>query len=153
MVTAKATIGSRQDESTSTVFIDTCGEQLANAMMKAETKAKRRVTLSICGLGLLDETEVEDVVDDAPRGKVASVTGEVLTKRPEWPAELTQRAADLRRDIMALGGEAGDHKVRVIYTRMKYDAPDDVLNALSLLLKEYQDREPVVVTDDQKGPQ
>ena len=27
--------------------------------MKCETKAKRRVTLSICGLGMLDETEVE----------------------------------------------------------------------------------------------
>jgi hypothetical protein len=37
------------------------GEALANALMKAETKAKRRATLSICGLGMLDETEVEDV--------------------------------------------------------------------------------------------
>jgi hypothetical protein len=34
------------------------GENLANAMMKCETKAKRRVTLSICGLGMLDEEEV-----------------------------------------------------------------------------------------------
>lgn len=33
----------------------------ANAMMKAETKAKRRVTLSICGLGFLDETELETI--------------------------------------------------------------------------------------------
>ena len=30
------------------------GEDLANAMMKCETKAKRRVTLSICGPGMLD---------------------------------------------------------------------------------------------------
>lgn len=37
------------------------GEALANAMMKAETKAKRRVTLSLCGLGMLDETEVETI--------------------------------------------------------------------------------------------
>lgn len=37
------------------------GEALANALMKAETKAKRRATLSICGLSLLDETEVEDI--------------------------------------------------------------------------------------------
>jgi hypothetical protein len=35
------------------------GADLANAMMKAETKSKRRVTLSLCGLGLLDESEVE----------------------------------------------------------------------------------------------
>jgi len=33
----------------------------ANAVMKAETKSKRRVTLSICGLGMLDESEIETV--------------------------------------------------------------------------------------------
>lgn len=37
------------------------GEALANALMKAETKAKRRVTLSICGLSLLSEDEVETI--------------------------------------------------------------------------------------------
>lgn len=37
------------------------GEFAANMTMKAITKAKRRVTLSICGLGFLDETEVEDI--------------------------------------------------------------------------------------------
>lgn len=40
------------------------GTDLANAMMKAETKAKRRVTLSICGLGFLDEAEIDDVPRD-----------------------------------------------------------------------------------------
>lgn len=37
------------------------GDMLANAIMKAETKAKRRATLSICGLGILDETELETI--------------------------------------------------------------------------------------------
>lgn len=37
------------------------GQDLANALMKAETKAKRRATLSISGLGILDETEVDDI--------------------------------------------------------------------------------------------
>lgn len=37
------------------------GENLANAMMKTITKAKRRATLSICGLGMLDETEVGSI--------------------------------------------------------------------------------------------
>lgn len=32
-----------------------------NVLMKAETKAKRRATLSILGLGMLDETEVETI--------------------------------------------------------------------------------------------
>ena len=39
------------------------GEFRANMMLKAVTKAKRRVTLSICGLGFLDETEVDDIPD------------------------------------------------------------------------------------------
>jgi len=46
------------------------GEKLANALMKAETKAKRRVTLSICGLGLLDETEVSDILDAEPENSL-----------------------------------------------------------------------------------
>src|SRR5260221_4539601 len=37
------------------------GEALANAMLKAVTKAKRRVPLSIAGLGILDETEVDSI--------------------------------------------------------------------------------------------
>lgn len=35
------------------------GDAMANAVMKGITKAKRRVTLSICGLGILDESEID----------------------------------------------------------------------------------------------
>jgi hypothetical protein len=57
----------RTDCSTGAVALGSLkGENLANALMKAETKAKRRVTLSICGLGLLDESEIETVHDDPP---------------------------------------------------------------------------------------
>lgn len=37
------------------------GKFRANAMMRAETKAKRRAIMSMCGLSFIDETEVEDV--------------------------------------------------------------------------------------------
>jgi hypothetical protein len=37
------------------------GEDLSNRMMKAVTKAKRRAVLSHCGLGMLDETEVDSI--------------------------------------------------------------------------------------------
>lgn len=47
------------------------GEALANAIMKCETKAKRRATLSICGLGMLDEAEV-DTIPNATRLRVAN---------------------------------------------------------------------------------
>ena len=72
VVTAPASMPSgRTDVSTGAVPIDGLkGEARANAMMKAETKAKRRVTLSICGLGMLDETEVGSIqvaADEAPK--------------------------------------------------------------------------------------
>lgn len=41
------------------------GDARANAMMKASTKAKRRATLSICGLGMLDELELETIPNAA----------------------------------------------------------------------------------------
>lgn len=49
------------------------GEALANALMKAVTKAKRRAVLSLCGLGMLDETEVQDITParQAVRGVVS----------------------------------------------------------------------------------
>src|ERR1700746_1319959 len=47
------------------------GEARVNAELKAVTKAKRRVTLSICGLGWLDETEVADIPESARRGNGA----------------------------------------------------------------------------------
>jgi hypothetical protein len=57
----------REDESTGAVTVgDLKGDALANALMKAETKAKRRVTLSIAGLGWLDETELETVPQSRP---------------------------------------------------------------------------------------
>lgn len=37
------------------------GEARANAMMKALTKAKRRATLGICGLGMLEESEISSI--------------------------------------------------------------------------------------------
>ena len=52
----------RQDEDLGVVSIGGLkGEGLANAILKTITKAKRRVTLSISGLGFLDETEVADI--------------------------------------------------------------------------------------------
>lgn len=63
VVTAYAsTPDGRQDSSTGAISIGGLkGDQLCNALLKAETKAKRRVTLSICGLGYIDESEAESI--------------------------------------------------------------------------------------------
>lgn len=59
-VTAKATLDGRTDTDVGAVYVESLkGEALANAVMKAHTKAKRRVTLSICGLSMPDESEVD----------------------------------------------------------------------------------------------
>lgn len=64
------------------------GEAKANAIMKAETKAKRRVTLSICGLGMTDDSEV-DSIDDAKPVEVNHETGEIVGQPP--PMQAPQR--------------------------------------------------------------
>jgi hypothetical protein len=64
VVTAQAsTPDGRKTESIGAVTIDNLrGDALCNAMMKAETKAKRRATLDLLGLGILDETETETIM-------------------------------------------------------------------------------------------
>ena len=87
LVTAYAQTVTRSDASTGAVSIKgLSGDALANAMMKAETKAKRRVTLSICGLGLLDETEIETVSTAVPT--IVNVeTGEIVEDVPAVPLD------------------------------------------------------------------
>ena len=73
------------DASTGAVSVSKLsGEALANAMMKAETKAKRRVTLSICGLGLLDETEVQTLQEQGV-AKPEQVTAEAKWDKLDPP--------------------------------------------------------------------
>ncbi|EIX7161398.1 hypothetical protein NJA45_000707 [Campylobacter coli] len=60
VTTYAATPDGRTDCDTGALNIKNLGgDNLANAIMKAITKAKRRVTLSICGLGMLDESELD----------------------------------------------------------------------------------------------
>lgn len=48
------------------------GGDLANAFMKAVTKAKRRAILSLCGLGMLDESELDTIKDMGHAGPATS---------------------------------------------------------------------------------
>jgi hypothetical protein len=69
------------------------GDALANAEMKALTKAKRRLTLSLAGLGWLDETETE-TIPGAQR-----VTESQLSPLPDEVQELRQRLADAAKKL------------------------------------------------------
>jgi hypothetical protein len=66
------------------------GEALANAIMKAETKSKRRATLDLLGLGMLDESEIDSIPgaqpQAAPDNQVAQVAETTaLPLRPTAP--------------------------------------------------------------------
>ncbi len=74
------------------------GDALANAMMKALTKAKRRATLSICGLGWLDETELETIPDARPEPTPRAT---VNLPAPAPSTTPTQGKADLLTPLQA----------------------------------------------------
>jgi hypothetical protein len=89
-------------------FPDTLkGEARANAELKAITKAKRRATLSICGLGWLDETEVE------------SIPG---AKKPPAPAPNAMKAVVDKADAVD-GKEAEIEAYRLRELRFPPDPP------------------------------
>ncbi len=92
VVTAQAVNGKgKTDESIGAINIKGLGgEALANALMKAETKAKRRVTLSIAGLGMLDEVTAGELAEQENKAtaEISAEEKEALlaetTERPEF---------------------------------------------------------------------
>lgn len=111
------------------------GDAAANAHMKAITKAKRRAVLSVCGLGMLEETEIETL----PAGTV---------ERVELPLELTQEikrsklsdeesaTADMWKDTIEGAETAVD--LTNIALQMK-NAPQAVKDVVGPILKERAD--------------
>jgi hypothetical protein len=65
-VRAIARDGRQTDEIGAVPVKGLTGEALCNALMKAVTKAKRRAILSLTGLGMLDETEIDSISGAAP---------------------------------------------------------------------------------------
>jgi len=138
VVTARATTSDgRSDESIGAVAIGNAkGEALANALMKAETKAKRRVTLSICGLGMLDETEVETIPGAQP-GPPA------LPAAPA--ASLALIDSDQSEALRILGEELQEYKVtsaqflQAINKLAKTSLPDLSAESLNTLTSDQAD--------------
>ena len=130
VVTARATTpDGRTDESTGAVSIaGLSGVNLANALLKAETKSKRRVTLSICGLGWLDESEA-DTVRVARYARVTE-TGEVQPEDPQR-TKLVRRWHTLCKEADALG---------VPYEALPIDAEVDTIIAAGKALRARVDR-------------
>ena len=77
------------------------GEIAANAILKCVTKAKRRVTLSLSGLGFLSEEEVEDIPAEA---KQAAPPTEETLEPFEIPLTQSHGSVDWRQFGAALAG-------------------------------------------------
>jgi hypothetical protein len=75
------------------------GDALVNAKLKAITKAKRRVTLSICGLGFLDETEIETIPNAEPVKRVHA--GPEYVSVPESDGLITREQRKQMNDFIA----------------------------------------------------
>jgi len=109
VVTAKAMDkNGKVDTSTGAVTISNLkGDALANALMKAETKAKRRVTLSICGLGILDESETdtmkEAITEDVQAVEVPSAPKQRTLNDEQFQAMMVKiRAGEFLKDGVTL---------------------------------------------------
>ena len=120
VVTARATLpDGRTDESIGAVAIGKLtGEALANALMKCETKAKRRVTLSLVGLGWLDETEVE-TIPSAQRAAVDVETGEITVATSPPPALTEEERAAVETWTAALEGTATASDLKAVADEIK----------------------------------
>ena len=80
------------------------GEALANAYMKCHTKAVRRCTLSMCGLGFLDETEVEDIRQPAPQALLPGKSAIQFASQSQKSelADLFRRASEVEPNLQEL---------------------------------------------------
>lgn len=79
-------------------FVKLRGEALANALMKCETKATRRATLGFCGLGVLDESEV-DSIPGAVRVEAPAPNPAPKQEQPKaLPAPEQQKASTPKQD-------------------------------------------------------
>lgn len=114
----------RQDEDFAVIPIgNSKGADLANLKMKTITKAKRRVTLSICGLGILDESELDTIKQSlkSPAHNPQMVTSIQEMRKTDQPVlidpptileyEFTEEASDLGNYIIRVGKKHKDKKL------------------------------------------
>jgi hypothetical protein len=119
-VRAEAKDGRVTEEIGALPIKDLKGEALANALMKCVTKAKRRAVLSLCGLGMLDETETETIpgaiaAEPKPRPVPPTITvaAEVLNAKVEPPPEEHPSAVEVQKAdvVTTLAGDEMDQLV------------------------------------------
>ena len=90
------------------------GDQLSNSIMKAVTKAQRRLILQMCGLGSTDETELQSIANVSPQPVVkveVDEQGEIAAEEviePE-PSPVAQRVVN---DTRAVNSDEEDWRLQ-----------------------------------------
>jgi hypothetical protein len=111
----------RTDEDFAVIPINNSkGGDLANLKMKTITKAKRRVTLSICGLGILDESELDTIKQSlkSPASNPQMVTSIQEMRKKDEPVLIEKKAeefygeVDLGEYVIQVGKKHKDKKLK-----------------------------------------
>ncbi len=127
-------------ESGEMLTVTGCGEgqdRADKALYKAITGGKKYLLASLFSIPTTDDPEADETVGQA-KPKVASVTGEVVKKKPRWePAQQTEIGL-IFKEIYELGGKTGEADVAKMRQEMAYDQPSDVLDAARNLLENWR---------------
>lgn len=118
---------------------------VANALMKAVTKAKRRVTLSLCGLGWLDETEVETIPDARP--VTVSETGDL---GPRWTEQAwtVDTASSITTDKGTPLGQCTPEQLELVSAKAKIEQQRSAAKFLLGWMLDHAESK-----NDENGPQ
>lgn len=141
IVTARAkTRDGRTDEATGAVTIGHLkGDAKANAIMKAETKAKRRVTLSISGMGWTDESEI-DTIPNAKTVQIDLSTGEIidpsLSQKEEKKIPISRMTVEQAEDLRNTLDECDEKYREWVYNYLRKEYKTDDLTHLPLQIYE-----------------
>lgn len=111
------------------------GMNLANAKMKCVTKAKRRVTLAISGLGVLDESELESI--DQSKIKVTE-NPQVPNQFKDVPKIDTTEKIDPQNPFDGYIINAGPNS-KLTGTKLKDHSPDFLLKTIESSQKWHQE--------------
>lgn len=103
IVKCKAFTKERETTATGVVVLTGTAEQIANAMMRAETKAKRRAVLSLVGLSFLDETELDTLANETTHPLVARARQKIVNfmQKPRPNPEHLQSVWDALTHLLA----------------------------------------------------
>jgi len=111
-VRAKLADGRYTDEDGAVTIGADTGDKLANALMKATTKAKRRAVLALLGLGMMDESEVEEAWEEF-KGQKDYIKEAYLDK------ERSKITAQVEEKRKALKGNSPIQDASTVYNEAK----------------------------------